>query len=75
MKTHHTDQAPKAVGPYSQGVSLDGWLFTSGQVGLDPATGKLVDGGFEPQARRVLGPLDPDAARELRSRLLQRLNR
>ena len=57
MKIHHTDQAPKAVGPYSQGVSLDGWLFTSGQVGLDPATGKLVDGGFEPQARRVLANL------------------
>jgi 2-iminobutanoate/2-iminopropanoate deaminase len=57
MKTHHTDQAPKAVGPYSQAVSLDGWLFTSGQVGLDPATGKLVAGGFEAQARQVLANL------------------
>ena len=54
MKTHHTEQAPKAVGPYSQAVSIDGWLFTSGQVGLDPATGKLVPGGFEAQARQVL---------------------
>jgi 2-iminobutanoate/2-iminopropanoate deaminase len=54
---HHTDQAPRAVGPYSQAVSLDGWLFTSGQVGLDPATGKLVAGGFEPQARQVLANL------------------
>ena len=54
MKIHHTENAPKAVGPYSQAVSLDGWLFTSGQVGLDPATGKLVAGGFEAQARQVL---------------------
>ena len=57
MKIHHTELAPKAVGPYSQAVSLDGWLFTSGQVGLDPATGKLVAGGFEPQARQVLANL------------------
>ena len=57
MKTHHTEQAPKAVGPYSQAVSIDGWLFTSGQVGLDPATGKLVTGGFEAQARQVLSNL------------------
>ena len=57
MKIHHTENAPKAVGPYSQAVSLDGWLFTSGQVGLDPATGKLVAGGFEPQARQVLANL------------------
>jgi 2-iminobutanoate/2-iminopropanoate deaminase len=57
MKTHHTEQAPKAVGPYSQAVSIDGWLFTSGQVGLDPATGKLVPGGFEAQARQVLSNL------------------
>ena len=57
MKTHHTEQAPKAVGPYSQAVSVDGWLFTSGQVGLDPATGKLVPGGFEAQARQVLSNL------------------
>jgi 2-iminobutanoate/2-iminopropanoate deaminase len=53
MKFHHTDSAPKAIGPYSQSVSLDGWLYTSGQVGIDPATGELVPGGFEAQARRV----------------------
>lgn len=53
MKFHHTDSAPKAIGPYSQSVSLDGWLYTSGQVGIDPATGELVPGGFEPQAKRV----------------------
>ena len=53
MKFNHTDQAPKAIGPYSQSVSIDGWLYTSGQVAIDPATGDLVDGGFEDQARRV----------------------
>ena len=52
MKFHHTDDAPKAIGPYSQAVSVDGWLYTSGQVALDPATGELVGGGFEAQARR-----------------------
>lgn len=50
---HASDGAPRAIGPYSQAVSTDGWLFTSGQVGLDPATGELVAGGFEAQARRV----------------------
>ena len=53
MKFHHTDDAPKAIGPYSQSVSIDGWLYTSGQVALDPATGELVSGGFEEQAHRV----------------------
>jgi len=53
MQFHHTDSAPKAIGPYSQAVSIDGWLYTSGQVGIDPATGDLVEGGFEAQARRV----------------------
>ena len=53
MKFHHTDDAPKAIGPYSQAVSVDGWLYTAGQVALDPATGELVGGGFEEQARRV----------------------
>jgi 2-iminobutanoate/2-iminopropanoate deaminase len=53
MDFHHTDDAPKAIGPYSQAVSVDGWLYTSGQVALDPATGELVPGGFEAQARRV----------------------
>ncbi|HBL30888.1 MAG TPA: reactive intermediate/imine deaminase [Acidobacteria bacterium] len=53
MQYHHTDEAPKAIGPYSQSVSLDGWLYTSGQVALDPATGELVPGGFEAQARQV----------------------
>jgi hypoxanthine phosphoribosyltransferase len=54
MHFHHTDQAPAAIGPYSQAVSVDGWVYTSGQIGLDPATGELVAGGFEAQARRAL---------------------
>lgn len=54
MQTYHTDQAPEAIGPYSQAISADGWLFTSGQVGIDPATGEIVEGGFEAQARQVL---------------------
>lgn len=49
-----TEKAPKAVGPYVQGVKGYGFLFTAGQVGLDPATGKLVEGGIEAQTRRVL---------------------
>lgn len=50
---HHTDDAPAAIGPYSQAVSFGGLLYTSGQVALDPATGTIVEGGFEAQARRV----------------------
>lgn len=56
MKTHHTDQAPAAIGPYSQAISADGWLFTSGQIGLDPASGELAE-GFEAQAGQVLANL------------------
>lgn len=54
MDFHHTDRAPKAIGPYSQAVSAGGFLFTSGQIALDPATGELVGGGFEEQARQVM---------------------
>ena len=54
MDFHHSDGAPKAIGPYSQAVSADGWLFTSGQIALDPVSGEIVAGGFEAQARRVL---------------------
>lgn len=54
MKTYHTDKAPGAIGPYSQAISADGWLFSSGQIGIDPATGEIVEGGFEAQAEQVL---------------------
>ena len=54
MEFPHTDDAPQAIGPYSQAVAVGGFLFTSGQVAIDPATGKLVEGGFEAQATRVM---------------------
>ena len=49
----HTTQAPAAIGPYSQAIAAGGMVFLSGQVGLDPATGQLVAGGIEAEARRV----------------------
>lgn len=57
MKLHHTDTAPAAIGPYAQAVSSDGWLYTSGQIALDPATDEFVEGGFEAQAVQVLANL------------------
>ncbi|TFH23701.1 MAG: RidA family protein [Myxococcales bacterium] len=53
-----TQAAPRAVGPYSQAVAAGGLLFCSGQIGLDPATGRLVEGGFEAEAERVLDNLE-----------------
>ncbi len=49
-----TEGAPAAIGPYSQGIKVGGLVFTAGQVGSDPATGKLVEGGVEQQTRRAL---------------------
>jgi 2-iminobutanoate/2-iminopropanoate deaminase len=48
-----TDDAPKAIGPYSQGIKAHGFVYTSGQIPLDPATGNLVGGSFEDQVHRV----------------------
>jgi 2-iminobutanoate/2-iminopropanoate deaminase len=53
-KAVYTDRAPKAVGPYSQGIWVGDFVFTSGQVGLDPATGKMVAGGTTAQARQIM---------------------
>jgi len=53
-KAVETPHAPSAIGPYSQAVESGGWVLCSGQIGLDPATGALVEGGIEPQTRRVL---------------------
>ncbi len=50
----HTPSAPQAIGPYSQAVRAGNFVYTAGQVGLDPATGELVRGGIEAQTRRVL---------------------
>jgi 2-iminobutanoate/2-iminopropanoate deaminase len=49
----HSDDAPKAIGPYSQAVKAGNVIYTSGQVSLDPKTGELVTGDFASQARRV----------------------
>lgn len=54
----HSDGAPKAVGPYSQGVWAGDLLYLSGQVPLDPATGKLVEGDVGPQTERVFDNLE-----------------
>ncbi len=58
MKTIATEGAPKAIGPYSQGIVDGGFLFASGQVPLDPATGELVPGGFEAGVERVFDNLE-----------------
>jgi len=50
----HTDQAPKALGPYSQAIRAGMFIFCAGQTPIDPATGNLVEGGIEAQTRRVL---------------------
>jgi 2-iminobutanoate/2-iminopropanoate deaminase len=50
----HTSNAPAAIGPYSQAIRVGEFLFTSGQVALDPATGQLVSGGIEEQTHRAL---------------------
>ena len=49
-----TEKAPKAIGPYSQAIRTENLLFTAGQVGLDPATMEMVEGGIEAQTRQVL---------------------
>lgn len=52
-KAVSSDQAPKALGPYSQAIRWGNLLFISGQVGIDPGSGKLVEGGVEAEARQV----------------------
>ncbi len=49
-----TEKAPRAIGPYSQAVCIDGYVFTAGQVGLNPDTMELVEGGVDAQTRQVL---------------------
>lgn len=53
-KIIQTDQAPAAIGPYSQAVEKDGMLFISGQIPVNPANGKVVDGGIKEQTRQVM---------------------
>ena len=53
LKAIHTDQAPKAIGPYSQAVRAGDTVYLAGQIPLDPATMQMVEGDFEAEARRV----------------------
>jgi 2-iminobutanoate/2-iminopropanoate deaminase len=57
-ETVKTEKAPAAIGPYSQGIRSGGFLFCSGQIPLDPATGKIVEGGIQAQTERVLRNLE-----------------
>ena len=57
-ETVSTGKAPAAIGPYSQAVRSGGFLFCSGQIPIDPATGKMVEGGIEAQTERVLRNLE-----------------
>jgi 2-iminobutanoate/2-iminopropanoate deaminase len=54
MKPINTSNAPAAIGPYSQAIEHGGLVFCSGQIGLDPKTGRLVPGGIEAETRRAL---------------------
>ena len=53
-ETIHTAAAPAAIGPYAQAVAAGPYLFASGQIPIDPATGQLIDGGVEAQTRQVM---------------------
>ncbi len=57
MENIQTDRAPEAIGPYSQAIKANGLIFASGQIPLDPATMRIVEGGIQEQTRRVLDNL------------------
>lgn len=50
----HTQRAPQAIGPYSQAIIVEDWIFTSGQIALDPRTGQLIEGDVAAQTERAL---------------------
>ena len=53
-KAIHTEKAPKAIGPYSQAIEINGFLYISGQIPIDPAVGKVVEGGIREQTEQVM---------------------
>ena len=53
MEKIHTTAAPAAIGPYSQAIKANGFVFTSGQIALDPATGAVAEGGIAEQTHRI----------------------
>lgn len=57
LKVVHTDKAPAAIGPYSQGVVANGFLYTAGQIPIDPATGQVTQGNVAAQTERVMANL------------------
>jgi 2-iminobutanoate/2-iminopropanoate deaminase len=54
LKAVRTDKAPGAIGPYSQGIIASGFLFTAGQIALDPVSGQVVEGDVRAQTEQVL---------------------
>lgn len=54
MKAIHTEKAPAAIGPYSQAIEVNGFVFASGQIPINPETGSFVEGGIKEQARQAL---------------------
>ena len=70
----HTDRAPQAIGPYSQAIKANGFIFASGQIPLDPASGQLIEGDIRAQTERVLDNVRAvvEAAGERRGRRVLR---
>lgn len=54
MKALHTNNAPAAIGPYSQAIEVNGFVFASGQIPINPATGEIAEGGIKEQTRQAL---------------------
>ena len=54
MKTIHTNNAPAAIGPYSQAIEVNGFIFASGQIPIDPSTGNFVEGGIKEQTNQAI---------------------
>jgi 2-iminobutanoate/2-iminopropanoate deaminase len=57
IKIVHTADAPSAIGPYSQGVVANGFLFTAGQIAIDPTSGQVISGDVRAQTERVMSNL------------------
>ena len=60
---HRSEATAKGNFPFSDAVEVDGWLILAGQIGFDPATGKLVPGGIEPESRRTMQGIGEELAR------------
>ena len=58
LKKITTDKAPSAIGPYSQGIIVNGFVYTAGQIPLDPVAGKIVEGGIVEQTNQVMQNLE-----------------